>query len=88
MFMGVPYAPFFLGAGGCLLLSMYLNLLFLLLIFPVMFTMRQLARRDEMVFRLIGLRWLFKLRARNVRHHAGLCVFSPNRYGREYAGTR
>lgn len=82
MFMGVPYVPFFLGAGACLLLSMYFNLLFLLLILPVMFTMRQLARRDEMIFRLLGLRWQFKLKARNVKHHSGNLVFSPNQYGR------
>ena len=30
MFMGVPYVPFILGAGCCLLLSMYFNLLYLL----------------------------------------------------------
>ena len=35
MFMGVPYVPFILGAGSCLLLSMYFNLLYLLLLPPV-----------------------------------------------------
>jgi type IV secretion system protein VirB3 len=85
MFMGVPYVPFFIGAGACLLLSMYFNLFFLLLIVPVMFAMRQLARRDEMIFRLLGLRWQFKLKARNVKHHSGMWVFSPNVYGRERA---
>lgn len=85
MFMGVPYVPFFIGAGACLLLSMYFNLIFLLLIVPVMFAMRQLARRDEMIFRLLGLRWQFKLKARNVKHHSGMWVFSPNLYGRERA---
>ena len=29
MFLGVPYVPFFLGAGGCMLLAMYFNLFFL-----------------------------------------------------------
>lgn len=85
MFMGVPYAPFFIGAGACLLLSMYFNLLFLLLVLPVMFAMRQLARRDEMIFRLIGLRWQVRLKARNVKHHSGMWVFSANQYGREQA---
>jgi type IV secretion system protein VirB3 len=80
MFLGVPYIPFIIGAGSCLLLSMYLNMFYLLLMPPVILVMRQMARRDEMIFRLIGLRWLFKLKARNVRHHAGMWVFSPNSY--------
>ena len=78
MFLGVPYVPFFLGAGGCLLMAMYFNLLFLLLIPGVIFVMRQMARRDEMIFRLLGLRWQFKFRVRNVKHHSGMWVFTPN----------
>ena len=69
MFLGVPYVPFFIGAGGSLLLSMYINLWFLLLIPVVIFVMRQMARKDEMVFRLLGLRL-------QVRTH----VFTPNPY--------
>lgn len=80
MFMGVPYGPFFLGAGACLLLSMYFNLLFLLLLPLVVFVMRQMAKRDEMIFRLLGLRWQFRLKARNVRRHSGMWVFTPNGY--------
>jgi type IV secretion system protein VirB3 len=80
MFMGVPYVPFFIGAGACLLLAMYTNLFFLLLLPMVIFVMRQMARRDEMIFRLLGLRWQYKVRARNVRQHDGMWVFSPNQY--------
>jgi type IV secretion system protein VirB3 len=80
MFMGVPYIPFFIGAGSCMLLAMYFDMFLFLLIFPVMFVMRQLARRDEMIFRLIGLRWQFKFKARNVKHHSGMWVFTPNAY--------
>jgi len=80
MFMGVPYVPFFIGAGSCLLLAMYFNMFLLLLIPPVIFVMRQMARRDEMIFRLLGLRWQFKFRARNVKHHRGMWVFTPNHY--------
>lgn len=86
MFLGVPYVPFFLGAGGCLLLSMYFNLLFLFLIPVVIFVMRQMARRDEMIFRLLGLRWQFKFRVRNVKHHSGMWVFTPNGYRDKPAG--
>ena len=86
MFLGVPYVPFFIVAGGCLLVAMYFNLLFLFLLPVVMFVMRQMARRDEMIFRLIGLRWQFKFRARNKQHHSGMWVFSPNRYRQKPAG--
>ena len=30
MFMGVPYVPFFLGAGACVLMAAWFNLLWLL----------------------------------------------------------
>ncbi len=80
MFMGVPYVPFFIGAGGCLLLAMYTNLLVLLLMPVVIFVMRQMARRDEMVFRLLGLRLQVRARMRNVREHEGMWVCSPNLY--------
>lgn len=78
MFMGVPYVPFFIGAGGCILLAMYFNLLWLLLTPVVIFVMRQMARRDEMIFRLIGLRLQFRTRVRNVRNNGGTWVFTPN----------
>jgi type IV secretion system protein VirB3 len=80
MFLGVPYVPFFLGAGGCMLLAMYFNLFFLLLIPPVIFVMRQMARRDEMIFRLLGLRLQFRTRVRNIQQHGGMWVFTPNSY--------
>ncbi len=54
MFMGVPYIPFFMGAGGCFLLAVYTNFFYLLLLPVVIFIMRQMARRDEMIFRLHG----------------------------------
>ncbi|OOG47808.1 VirB3 family type IV secretion system protein [Rhodanobacter sp. C01] len=80
MFLGVPYVPFFLVAGGCLLLSMYFNLFYLLLIPPVIFVMRQMARRDEMIFRLLGLRLQFRTRVRNLQENDGMWVFTPNSY--------
>jgi type IV secretion system protein VirB3 len=78
MFMGVPYVPFFLGAGACMLLALYFNLFYLLLLPVVVFVMRQMARRDEMIFRLLGLRLQFFTRVRNRQQHDGLWVFTPN----------
>jgi type IV secretion system protein VirB3 len=80
MFLGVPYVPFFIGAGGCLLLAMYTNMLFLILMPPVIFVMRQMARRDEMIFRLLGLRLQFRTRVKNLQQHDGMWVFTPNSY--------
>jgi type IV secretion system protein VirB3 len=88
MFMGVPYIPFFMGAGGCLLLAMYFNMLFLLLIPPVVMVMRQMAKRDEMIFRLLGLRLQFRTRVRNLTEHDGTWTFTPNSYRNKPASNR
>jgi len=80
MFMGVPYVPFFIGAGACMLLALYFNLFYLLLLPVVVFVMRQMAKRDEMIFRLLGLRLQFFARVRNRQQNDGLWVFTPNRH--------
>ena len=80
MFMGVPYVPFFMGAGGCMLLAMYFDLLFLALIPVVIFVMRMMAKRDELIFRLLGLRLQFRTRVRNLQQQEGMWVFTPNVY--------
>jgi type IV secretion system protein VirB3 len=80
MFMGVPYVPFFMGAGGCFLLAVYTNFFYLLLLPVVIFVMRQMARRDEMIFRLLGLRLPFRTRVRNLGDNGGMWVFTPNSY--------
>jgi type IV secretion system protein VirB3 len=80
MFLGVPYIPFFIGAGSGLMMGMYFNFFWLLSIPVIIFVMRQMARRDEMIFTLLALRWQFKFKARNVQHHSGMWVFTPNNY--------
>ena len=88
MFLGVPYIPFFIGAGGMLLLAMYTNLFFLALLPVVIFVMRQMARRDEMIFRLLGLRLQFRHRVRNLQHHDDMWVFTPNPYRSKPTGKK
>ncbi|HEY9130136.1 MAG TPA: VirB3 family type IV secretion system protein [Dyella sp.] len=78
MFMGVPYVPFFFGAGACLLLAMYTNVFYLILLPIVVFIMRQMAKRDELIFRLLSLRLQFRTRVRNIRENDGMWVFTPN----------
>ena len=79
MIMGVPYIPFLVGAGGPLLLAMYFSLYILLLIPVSIFIMRLMAKKDEMIFRLIGLNLVFRFLPRNVASYGGSWVFSPNR---------
>lgn len=83
MFMGVPYMPFFIGTGACLLLSMYINLFYLALAPVVVFVMRQMARRDEMIFRLLGLRLHFRTRVLHRGLQAGAWAFSANSHRRD-----
>lgn len=78
--MGVPYVPFFFVVGGLFLLSVYTNFWYLGSIPVAVFIMRNMAKRDEMIFRLLGLRLQFKLKARNVKDHDGMWVFTPNHY--------
>lgn len=80
MFLGVPYVPFFFVVGGLFLLSVYTNFWYLGSIPVAVFIMRNMAKRDEMIFRLLGLRLQFKLKARNVKDHDGMWVFTPNHY--------
>ncbi|MBS7458577.1 type IV secretion system protein VirB3 [Coralloluteibacterium stylophorae] len=83
MFLGVPYVPFAIAAGACLLLTFYIDMFFLALLPVVLMLMRQMARRDEMIFRMLGLRWQFRAKVRNIRHHNGMWVFTPNSYRRD-----
>jgi type IV secretion system protein VirB3 len=86
MFLGVPYVPFFVGSGACLLLAVYVNLLLLVTLPVVMFVMRQMARRDEMVFRLLGLRWQMRARVRNLALRDGAWSFAPHSGARPAIG--
>lgn len=80
MFLGVPYIPFFIGAGVPLLMAMYLNLFYLLGVPVVIFILRQIARQDEMIFRLWGLKLKFLLLTRNRTQNKGMAVINPNLY--------
>lgn len=80
MFLGVPYIPFVFGAGGCLLTTFYIDMRCIVLLPIVIFVMRQMARRDEMIFRLLGLRLQFRFKIRNLLQNQGMWVFTPNYY--------
>ncbi len=77
MFLGVPYVPFFLGAGSCLLLAMYVSMTLLIFGPFIVVAMQQMAKRDEMIFRLLGLHIQTRMGVSNVALHEGLWVVSP-----------
>lgn len=77
MILGVPYVPFLVGAGLPLLLAMYISLYILLSIPLTIFVMRMMAKRDEMIFRLVGLHLVFRFLPRNVGKYGGAWAFGP-----------
>lgn len=88
MILGVPYIPFLVGAGAPLLLAMYFSLWFLLLIPLSIFIMRMMARKDEMIFRLLGLHLVFRFLPRNHASHGGAWAFGPSKYVKTVRGMR
>lgn len=69
--------PFLVGAGLPLLLAMYISLYILLAIPLAIFVMRMMAKKDEMIFRLVGLHLVFRFLPRNVGQYGGAWVFGP-----------
>lgn len=80
MILGVPYLPFLVGAGVPLLLAMYFSLWFLLAIPLAIFIMRMMTKKDEMIFRLIGLNLVFRFLPRNQKIYGRSWVFGPSKY--------
>lgn len=78
MILGVPYIPFLVGAGVPLLLAMYFSLWFLLAIPLSIFVMRMMTKRDEMIFRLIGMNLIFRFLPKNQRIYGRAWAFSPS----------
>ncbi len=78
--IGVPYIPFLIGAGVPLLLAMYVSLYILLTIPFVIIVMRLMAKKDEMIFRLIGLNLVFRFLPRNQALYGSSWVFGPSGY--------
>src|SRR3546814_16625878 len=87
MIMGVPYVPFAFGAGGFFLLAVYVNFFCLLLLPAVIFVRRQMARRDELIFRLLGLRCQTHFRTRHRALHDGMVGNPPDPYCADQEAT-
>lgn len=79
MILGVPYIPFLVGAGVPLILAMYFTLYLLLLIPLSILGMRFMAKKDEMIFRLIGLNLVFRFLPTNKVENGGAWVFGATK---------
>ena len=94
-FLGVPYIPFFIGAGSGLLMGMYFNMFFLLTIPFIILIMRQMAKRDDMIFRFLVCA-LNSNSKQNIRKNFRICgvfhqmiiVIRPNKIIRFVAITQ
>lgn len=83
MILGVPYVPFLIGAGAPLLMAMYFSWWFLLLMPVNILIMRMMAKKDEMIFRLIGLNLVFRFLPKNLNEAGGAWVFSAQKQPKE-----
>lgn len=61
-------------------MGMYFNMFFLLTIPFIILIMRQMAKRDDMIFRFLGLRLKFKLKTKHQEEFPDMWCFSPNDY--------
>lgn len=86
MFMGVPYVPFFVATCIFLLFAAWFNLLWLLALPPVIMVLRAMTKHDDMIFRLMGIRLQFLLKARNRQLHGQMWEFTPNSYRKDLPG--
>lgn len=61
MLAGVPIVPFVVVFSVVALLSVWINLLFFVLLLPAYVIMRLLVKNDDQMFRLMGLKMLFRV---------------------------
>lgn len=59
MVFGVPITPLFFVCALLALLALYINLAISALIFPAVFIMKEIAKKDEFIFRLLFLKLKF-----------------------------
>lgn len=67
---------------------MYFSLYLLLLVPVFIFVMRIMAKKDEMIFRLIGLNLIFRFVPKNRGEQAGVWTFGPAKYEKKLKRMR
>ncbi len=61
MLWGVPIVPFVVVFGAVALSAVWINLFLFVLLLPIYFIMRLVVKNDDQMFRLLGLKMLFRL---------------------------
>lgn len=65
MMFGVPIVPLAITCSVVVLLSIWTSIFLVLLLIPLIITMRQITKSDDQQFRLLGLKLLFRAIHRN-----------------------
>ena len=65
MLFGVPSVPLAVVGGVVVLISVWTTILFAFTMIPIVITMRIIAKSDDQQFRLLGLKFLFRVINRN-----------------------
>lgn len=65
MLFGVPLVPLAVVGGVVVLISVWTTILFALTLIPIVITMRIIAKSDDQQFRLLGLKFVFRVINRN-----------------------
>ena len=60
MVLGVPLVPLAVVCGAVILLSVWTTIFLAMTLFPIVLTMRLIAKSDDQQFRLLGLKLLFR----------------------------
>jgi type IV secretion system protein VirB3 len=61
MMMGVPVVPLFIIGMGVVLISVWTSIFLVLLLVPIIVTMQQITKHDDQQFRLLGLKFVFRI---------------------------
>lgn len=65
MLFGVPLVPLAVVGGVVVLISVWTTILFAFTLIPIVITMRIIAKSDDQQFRLLGLKFVFRVINRN-----------------------
>ncbi|WP_371826216.1 type IV secretion system protein VirB3 [Pseudomonas sp. LPH60] len=61
MIYGVPTVPLVVVTMVVVLLSVWTTILLILIMFPIVFVMRMITKHDDQQFRLLGLKFYFRV---------------------------
>jgi len=69
MLFGIPLVPLAVVIGPVLLISAWTTIFFAFILIPITITMRLISKSDDQQFRLLGLKFLFRIVNQNKNKH-------------------